>query len=143
MVGPTGCGKTHLSCSIAIRLFDRGITIHRTGMLELLARLRASFNRDGEIEHDIFCDCTDPALLVLDDLGAEAREDKASAWSLQIVYRILEQRFEQNKALIYTSNFNTSEMFSGPMGDRIVSRLVGMVESIGEFPASDFRRQRA
>lgn len=61
--------------------------------------------------------------LVLDDLGVE----KVSEWVQEQMYVLINERYENNKQVLITSNKNIKEIASG-LGERIASRLVEMCQ---------------
>ena len=87
LVGPCGCGKTHLAAAIANQFLENGISVFFTTAPDLLDSLRAAlvvterytqlYNWVREVE-----------LLVLDDLGAQ----QPSAWSNEKLLQLLEYR---------------------------------------------------
>ena len=64
-------------------------------------------------------------LLHLDDLGAE----KSTDWVLETLYTIVNQRYQEQRSVIITTNFDHDKL-KEQVGERIVSRLADMC---GEF----------
>jgi DNA replication protein DnaC len=60
-------------------------------------------------------------LLHIDDLGAENRTD----WVLEQLYTIVNSRYEDERAMIVTTNLSYEELVE-QLGERTVSRLVGI-----------------
>ena len=58
-------------------------------------------------------------ILLLDDLGAEKQTD----WVLEILYRLINYRYEQMLPTFFSSNYSLQEL-SEKIGDRVVSRIV-------------------
>ena len=82
----------------------------------------------------------DADLLVLDDLGAE----KTSDWVEETLNLIVNERYNQRRATIFTSNYEEKEDRDDPesllarVGFRMHSRLYEMCEFL-EFDGADFR----
>lgn len=70
-------------------------------------------------------------LLIFDDLGVE----KSSEWAWNILYLILNYRYENLKRIIITSNLNLKELAEKLSDDRIPSRISRMCEIV-EFKKS-------
>ena len=64
--------------------------------------------------------------LVLDDLGAE----KSSDWATQILYLIINERYENMRPIIITSNLTIKALGTKMGDDRLSSRINGMCEII-------------
>ena len=145
LTGVTGSGKTHLAAAIARRLVERGCSAVWANTVELFMRIRSTYGRDSDqSEEDLIDDLVQPDLLVLDDLGVE----RPSAWALERLYAILNRRHEDCKAILVTSNYDGKELTerlrspeASDLADRVISRLAGMVESLGEFPRTDWRKE--
>ena len=60
--------------------------------------------------------------LIIDDIGVESASSKSSDWYLNMLYLLINYRYEYMLPTIYTTNLDTDE-FSRSMDDRIASRL--------------------
>lgn len=88
---------------------------------ELLRQVRRDFDLGMEEKTnpvERILDLKSP--LFLDDMGAE----KATDWSLETVFAIVNDRCEWKKPTVYTSNLNIQQL-SESLGDRIASRIAG------------------
>lgn len=104
-MGGTGTGKSYLSYCIAKELKDRGYTTLFIDIVELLAKLRSTYNdKSGESEHDIMTAIAEVDLLVLDDVGA----NKPSVWANEKLFDITNKRSGKNT--IYTTNLTPDEL---------------------------------
>lgn len=90
LVGPYGCGKTHLAAAILYRCAEYGVAGMFVVVPELLARIRTSYRTgDGKAE-TVIETAKNAQLLILDDLGAE----KASEWVKEQLYMLVNYRYE-------------------------------------------------
>lgn len=133
-VGTYGTGKTHLACSIAIELIKRKIpTIYGTA-ITLLSKVRQTYDSNTNInEWELLDLYSNVDLLVIDDLGKE----KPSEWVLEKLYHIINQRYENLKPVIITTNYDSitltnrlSTKDNSSTVEAIVSRLNEMCTGI-------------
>jgi DNA replication protein DnaC len=87
LVGPCGCGKTHLAAAIANQCLENGISVFFTTAPDLLDSLRAALIVP-ERYTQLYTWVREVELLVLDDLGAQ----QPSAWSNEKLLQLLEYR---------------------------------------------------
>lgn len=106
--GPKGTGKTHLAAAIANQLMAQGVPVVFATMIDLLAKIKASFERHGAeaAEHEIMRLYKTADLLIIDDIGKE----QPTEWALAKIYQIINARYEDYKPLIITSNYTAAEL---------------------------------
>ena len=63
-------------------------------------------------------------LLVLDDFGVE----KISDWSYQLLYMLINRRYNNLKTTIFTSNFSLEQIAQQLGDDRLTSRIQHMCD---------------
>nr|DAG48747.1 MAG TPA: Replicative helicase [Caudoviricetes sp.] len=137
LVGPYGCGKTHLAASIVHRCAEFGIAGVFVVVPELLARIRTSY-RTGDGKAEAVIDTAKSAkLLILDDLGAE----KASEWVKEQLYMLVNYRYEHMLPTVVTTNCSGAEL-EQELGRRTLSRLVEMTKPVN-IRAGDYRMKLA
>ena len=133
LVGSYGCGKTHLAAAILQEVAEAGIAGLFVVVTELLAKIRATFDsRDGSAE-EIIERAKNTPLLILDDIGAE----KASEWTQEQLYRIVNFRYEHLLPTVITTNCDGAQLEMA-LGRRIVSRLIEMTTPV-KVQAADYR----
>jgi DNA replication protein DnaC len=86
---------------------------------ELMLRFKNTFNKGSEDE--ILKIYTKTPFLGLDDLGAE----KVSDWSIQMLYLLINRRWNDEKRTVITSNLSLGKI-AERLDDRIASRIAGM-----------------
>jgi len=134
--GPPGTGKTYMACLLVLLsrknswlYLDLSTEFYRVA--ELLDEFRNLLFRRNEIDLDNGLSLYDSLIyklrrckyLILDDLGAEKTTDYAT----EILDRIIDFRYSENKITIVTTNFDVKTLMRAPGYGRIVSRLLDMV----------------
>jgi len=87
LVGPCGCGKTHLAAAIANQCLENGVPVLFTTTSDLLDTLRAALVVPERYTR-LYAWVREVELLVLDDLGAQ----QPSVWSNEKLLQVLEHR---------------------------------------------------
>src|SRR5438105_5724124 len=134
LIGPNGCGKTHLAAAIANQYLEEGAAVLFITVIDLLEHLRATFAPTSTVVYDqLFSRMREAALLVLDDLGAH----QSSPWANEKLFQLLNYRYNLCIPTIITMNNsawnNIEERIRSRMSD---FRLVATVRFDG---AQDFR----
>jgi DNA replication protein DnaC len=115
--GPTGCGKTWQAYGawrvVAERTGCAAIAVSVPAFLDSLRPGRTPVASLDEVER--------AELLLLDDLAAE----RASEWTVELVYRLIDARWNACLPTIITVNAPNGEL-RAKLGDRIASRLNGL-----------------
>lgn len=146
----TGTGKSTTSCSAAIeyiieRLREDMKEGIRTPQLckfvnvpDFLDDLRRGINdtESAKSAIDIMESLKYVPLVILDDFGAE----KISEWSRERLLTVISERYDNERATIFTSNISLQEV-EVLLGKRIRSRVEGMTVPIEFKIMKDFRRK--
>ena len=151
LTGQVGTGKTHTAwfavghwcLSTGIRPYTprtqgvegwstAGPTVIFTRMTDLLDDLRP-----GDFSRQRVRDCQNAKLLVIDDIGAE----KASEWTAERLYTIIDHRYANCLPLIVTSNLPPAKL-ADQTGERSASRLAEMCQVVA-MTGTDRRRPAA
>jgi DNA replication protein DnaC len=120
LMGDVGTGKTTLAMIVSKAAIEAGRTVVVYSLPKLLGVIRDSISSDDGMMR--FLDRLAAVdLLHIDDLGAENRTD----WVLEQLYTIVNSRYEDERAMIVTTNLSYEELVE-QLGERTVSRLVGI-----------------
>ena len=149
LAGQVGTGKTHAAwTALAAWCIETG-TVPRGEAREStwgISRPNVIFTRMTDLLDDLrpgddsrqrIRDCQNAALLVIDDLGAE----KASEWTQERFYSVIDHRYANCLPLIVTSNLPPAKL-ADQTGERAASRLAEMCEVVA-MTGSDRRRPAA
>ena len=125
--GTNGTGKTHLAAAITLQLIGEGIPVICRTSGDLLLNIKRAFDSEYVSESEILETYKDVDLLIIDDLGKE----QCSDWSMSTLYSILNDRYEDMKPTIITTNYNADDLATAltPKGSdntkavAIISRL--------------------
>lgn len=141
--GTIGSGKTIKAVFMMLSyLRDEYVIRHKKEALfipvpELLLEFKSSYSHNREDipdETELIKKYSEIDLLVLDDFGVE----KITDWSFQLLYIVINRRYENLKKTIFTSNFNLEQLAEKLGDDRIPSRIQQMCEII-QFNGKDYR----
>jgi DNA replication protein DnaC len=122
-MGDIGTGKTTLAMLVSKAALDDGLSVAIYSVPHLLAEIRDTYDADpGERSYmDFFRRLVSVDLLHLEDLGAQKRTD----WVLEQLYSLVNERYEERRSLIVTTNLDFGEL-EDQIGSRTVSRIVEM-----------------
>jgi len=140
LVGPIGCGKTRLACSIlntAHETSRMGLFVHVPFVLYQLQPPRDPEDAEGlaavaRLERRLF----EESMVVMDDLGAE--RDRATDYTRRTLFMVYEARYDAGLRTIWTSNKTLDEIAAMQDDDRLASRLAGRADVV-EIACPDMR----
>ncbi|MCX4801739.1 ATP-binding protein [Streptomyces sp. NBC_01214] len=146
LTGPFGTGKTHEAYGALRRIADAGpyryevIAVTAPDMYALLRPGGSEKGAEYELKR-----LTNVPLLLIDDLGTE----KISEFTEEATYRLLNERYNECRPLIITSNLPADSRdrdgnkqgpdLTSTLGERIVSRLRQMTTAV-DMRGPDRRR---
>ncbi len=134
LIGPNGCGKTHLATAIANQCLDSGSVVLLQVVPDLLDHLRAAFAPTAtEVYDQLFAKMREAEVLVLDDLGAQ----QSSSWASEKLFQLLNYRYNMGMPTVITANLKGIQ----GIDERIRSRLMdnSLVTHLTFERARDYR----
>lgn len=132
--GQIGSGKTVLAIQYLLKIYQQhymaglDFSYKFISVPNLLFEIKDCYKKDyvGETEKELLDRYSDYDLLILDDFAVE----KSSDWSYQILYLIINNRYEGLKQTFFTSNLNLNQLAERFGDDRITSRISSMCKII-------------
>lgn len=118
VLGPVGTGKTGLAVGALRDVFVRGGSVKFGTVPSLLDQIRPSREAPDEPRRELRS-LTSVDVLLLDDIGVH----KATDWTAERLYVIVNDRHEDGRPTITTSNCTLAEM-EAAVGPRTISRLM-------------------
>jgi len=116
LIGPYGCGKTHLAAAIEYYRRERQANTVFITIPDLLDYLRTTYQPGAAISFDQrFNAVRNAELLILDDLGTE----NATPWAKEKLFQILDYRYTGQMPTVITSSKPIEKL-----DERIASRLL-------------------
>lgn len=104
--GTNGTGKTHLAAAIALQLISEGIPVICKTSTDMLADIKKAYDSKEIAESKVLDVYKATDLLIIDDLGKE----QCSDWSMTTLYAILNDRYEDMKPTIVTTNYSADDL---------------------------------
>lgn len=119
LAGGPGTGKTHLAAAIGqhvIREFQAAVLFDTVS--HALRRIKDTYRRDSEqTETEVIGTMVACDLLILDEIGAQT----GSEHEKQLMFEILNERYQYMKSTILISNLNAAELETF-LGQRVMDR---------------------
>jgi len=142
LYGPAGTGKTIYAAAILMEMkrlsYLSGTSTYVQGAfvntLNLLGEIKSTFSNNGQQAEVLIEKYSSVDVLILDDLGMQ----KSTEWVLETLMLIINNRYENLKSTIITSNLNLEELAAQLGDDRIPSRIYEMCK-LHEFRNDDWR----
>mgnify|MGYP000529477501 FL=1 len=119
LVGQIGAGKTYLACALINAMTEAGRTARYTTAFDYILAVRKTFGSGESDQTDIENDHIKPELLVLDEMqvrGETAHEEL-------LLLRLIDKRYQYNRATLLLSNHATRDEFKERIDARIWDRM--------------------
>jgi DNA replication protein DnaC len=127
LFGDVGTGKTSLAMLVSKAALDAGRSVAIYSMPRLLSDIKETYEDSSERSYmQLFERLVGVDLLHIDDLGAEKRTD----WVLEQLYSIINERWQEQRSIIVTTNLVDVDELRAQIGPRTVSRLHEMCDLI-------------
>jgi DNA replication protein DnaC len=118
--GDVGTGKTSLAMLISRNAMEAGRSVAIYSVPRLLSDIKDTYEEGaGSSYSDLFRRLCAVDLLHLDDLGAERRTE----WVLEQLYSIVNERWQNQRSIVVTTNLTDLDELRAQVGHRTVSRL--------------------
>ena len=118
--GDVGTGKTSLAMLVSDAAERQGRSVAVYPVTRLLAEIKDTYDREaGDSYMGLFRRLCSVDLLQLDDLGAEKRTE----WVLEQFYSLVNERWQDQRAIVVTTNSWDMAELREELGVRTVSRL--------------------
>jgi DNA replication protein DnaC len=119
--GDVGTGKTSLAMLVSLAAERDGRSVAIYPVTRLLAEIKDTYDASsGGSYMKLFERLCSVDLLHLDDLGAEKRTD----WVLEQLYSIVNERWQDERSIVVTTNITDLDVLREQIGARTVSRLL-------------------
>lgn len=129
LLGGVGSGKTTLAMICSRAALEAGRTVAIYSLPRLLAEIRDTFDSRETSYLALIDRLSEVDLLHVDDVGAE----KSSPWVLEQLYALVNARYENERAMVLTTNIIDRDELCGQITERTVSRLTEMCEQVPVF----------
>ena len=123
-MGPVGTGKTTLAMLVTKAALRAGRSAARYSLPGLLSQIRKTF--DNGSHNDLIERLAAVDLLHIDDIGAE----QTTPWVLEELYSIINARYEEQRAVVITTNILDRDVLCHQITERTVSRLTEMCDEL-------------
>lgn len=120
-MGDVGTGKTSLAMLVSQAVEKAGRSVAVYPVTRLLAEIKDTYDSDSTGSYmSLFRRLCSVDLLHLDDLGAEKRTE----WVLEQLYAIVNERWQDERSIVVTTNIVDLDELREQIGARTVSRLL-------------------
>lgn len=135
-VGNPGTGKTHLAIGIALHVMKQQRSVLFTTVQRAIRRVKDTWTRGSEeSETQAINAIAYPDLLILDEVGVQF----GSEFEKQVLFDILNERYEKRKPTILLSNIPAKDL-AGYLGERVADRLKEDGGKLHSFDWNSYRR---
>ncbi|MCS7063508.1 MAG: ATP-binding protein [Methylacidiphilales bacterium] len=132
LLGPPGCGKTHLALSTFGLLINKMTVVYYMKSYDLEEKIKSAIGDEKYTVESIIQTYSNVPVLILDDLGTETNTE----WNRKVFHSIIDYRYERRLFTMITSNYNLSD-FEPRISSRLSDRAL-CVEV--QMPGVDYRR---
>jgi DNA replication protein DnaC len=119
LIGSRGPGKTHMACGLVHAFCGAGRGARYLNAMDYFIELKATYDSQAKRdEAQVERDYLRPSLLVIDEL----HERGDTQWEDRMLTRLVNQRYENEKATVLVCNL-AAEEFEKRIGDSIADRI--------------------
>lgn len=123
--GSHGTGKTHLTACMANYLMNEFYSVMFTNFSQISQSIRNTFNQCGVTESAVIEKLVQVDFLFIDDFGTEmVSRNNEDLWLQEKIFEIVNQRYNNNKPIIFTSNYSIVDMaLKRGLADKTIDRI--------------------
>lgn len=122
--GTVGMGKTHLAIAMGKNLAHKGFWSQWVNFARICIEVKHTWGSKEKFEETVKRPLYSP-MLILDDLGAEKIDKTDQGWVSELVYDVIQYRYENMLPTIITTNLNLDAL-GARYTPRTASRLAEM-----------------
>ena len=138
-MGDIGTGKTSLAMLVSLAAEKAGKSVAVFPVTRLLSEIKDTYDSTSTGSYmSLFRRLCSVDVLHLDDLGVEKRTE----WVLEQLYSIVNERWQDERSIVVTSNIVDLDELRNQIGARTVSRLQEMCE-VYPVMGADLRQQES
>lgn len=143
LYGDSGVGKTYLTACMCNALTNQLHQCLFTSFTEISKAIRATFNSRNETEESLIDKIVRVDVLFIDDLGTEIlKRNGDDSWLQEKIYDIINKRYNNNKATIFSSNYTLDELENDRgMMKKTVDRILEMSNAIIRIEGESLRKK--
>ena len=135
--GDVGTGKTSLAMLVSLAAERVGHSVAIYPVTRLLAEIKDTYDsQSGGNYMRLFRRLCAVDVLQLDDLGAE----KPTDWVREQLYSIVNERWQDQRSIVVTTNLTDPDQLGEQIGTRTVSRLLEICDEPLPIMGADLRR---
>ncbi len=135
-----GSGKTRMAASLGNEFLKIGFQVKFAGSMNIINEIKKSWDKENQLsESTLLEQLSEVEILIIDDFGTEKRQDNQDLWINNRFYQILNDRCENKKVTIYTSNYSVETL---GYDERIKNRILETTFQI-PFPEESIRKHIA
>ena len=138
--GNVGCGKTHIIYCMANELTNKLYACLVTNFINIINTIKEKF--DDKIGLRYFMNSLSSVdFLFIDDLGVERvlANNGNSNWVQERMFEVIDERYNANKPIIFTSNCTIKELIQSGFHERLASRITEMSSVAFHIDAESYR----
>lgn len=138
--GNVGCGKTHLIYCMVNELTNSLYSCIVTNFINICNTIKFYFNNRVALQ-DYLEKLYSVDFLFIDDIGAEkvTDNDGNGNWVQERMFEIIDERYNNNKPVIFTSNNLISDLIKQGIHERLASRIHEMSSVVFNINAESYR----
>ncbi len=140
--GEPGVGKTYLTACVANKLLQSNYSVLFSNEAQISAMVKCTYKYNStENEDDVINKIASMDFLIIDDFGTEKFfSNGENTWFQNIIYQIINRRYNDLKPIIFTSNYSPSELIiDRKLHEKTLDRICEICPNIIKIKGFNFR----